>query len=303
MRAAVWLPLALAGLLAAAPRAQELPRVVKLRIGHHASFDRIVLELDAMAAVVWWEREDGELEVRIGARDLRSGRTTSVAGLRAPALRVEPQEDGVVVRADAPPGPVRVFTLTTPPRVVVDFAAPGTETFGAPTGSGEVSLTRPEPEPEPVPEPEPEPRPEPEPEPTIAMPEPEPAAPMTPVTRPAPRPPPSLPGDGPGALLLFAAGLAVLLLASGAAILVRRSRRSSGIDLASGDFGTGEAVGPETITREELESGNRVELLEKRLDDEVRARVQLEERLAGMLEEQKVLRDRLRRVKRERPGS
>ena len=123
------------------------------------------------------------------------------------------------------------------------------------------------------------------------------------IARAAPRPPPSLPGDGPGALLLFAAGLAVLLLASGAAILVRRRRRSSSIDLASGDFGTGEAVGPETITREELEGGNRVELLEKRLDDEVRARVQLEERLAGMLEEQKVLRDRLRRVKRERPGS
>ncbi len=58
---------------------------------------------------------------------------------------------------------------------------------------------------------------------------------------------------------------------------------------------------PESISPEEIAlSGDRVELLEKRLDDEVRARMQLEERLAQVSEEQKVLRDRLRRAARRR---
>ena len=41
-------------------------------------------------------------------------------------------------------------------------------------------------------------------------------------------------------------------------------------------------------------------VLEQRLDDEVRARVALEERLAQASEEMKVLRDRLNRVERKR---
>ena len=41
-------------------------------------------------------------------------------------------------------------------------------------------------------------------------------------------------------------------------------------------------------------------VLEQRLDDEVRARVALEERLAQASEEMKVLRDRLHRVERKR---
>lgn len=298
IRAAVWLPLALASLLALAAAAQERPRVVKTRIGHHQSFDRIVLELDALPPVLWQEREDGELEVRIGALDARSGRTTSFAGLRAPQLRIESDAGVVVLRANAAPGPLRVFTLVAPPRVVVDFAPAEVASFEPPAGSRAVAMT---------PEPRPEPPPELEPEPVIAQPPPPPLPeppppPPPPVVRPEPpRPPPMLPSDGPDGLLLFGSGLAVVLLASALAIFVRRSRRR--IDLGAQDFGPRDAVGPEVITAEELESANRVELLEKRLDEEVRSRVALEERLSGLLEEQKLLRDRLRRVKRKPPES
>jgi hypothetical protein len=43
-------------------------------------------------------------------------------------------------------------------------------------------------------------------------------------------------------------------------------------------------------------------MLEKRLDEEVRARLELEQRFAGANEELKVLRDRLHRLERRREG-
>ncbi len=57
---------------------------------------------------------------------------------------------------------------------------------------------------------------------------------------------------------------------------------------------------PVIITQDELRDGPRVELLDKRLDEEVRARMQLEERMQQANEEIKVLRDRLARIERRR---
>ncbi len=50
-------------------------------------------------------------------------------------------------------------------------------------------------------------------------------------------------------------------------------------------------------------SADRVDIVEKRLDEEVRARMQLEERVMHMTEENKVLRDRVHRIARRSDGS
>ena len=56
-------------------------------------------------------------------------------------------------------------------------------------------------------------------------------------------------------------------------------------------------VPPESISPEEVAtSSDRVDLLEKRIDQEVRARVTVEERITHMQEDLKVIRDRLNRV-------
>jgi hypothetical protein len=58
---------------------------------------------------------------------------------------------------------------------------------------------------------------------------------------------------------------------------------------------------PETIAPEEIYgSGNREEILEKRLDEEVRARMLVEERVTHADEEIKILRDRVGRLERRR---
>ena len=75
-----------------------------------------------------------------------------------------------------------------------------------------------------------------------------------------------------------------MLLAAGALWLVfSRSFRSS-IEPATG---LGDAL--------ELETASRLEALEKRMDEEVRSRVAMEERLLQLHEELKVMRDRLTR--------
>ncbi len=115
-----------------------------------------------------------------------------------------------------------------------------------------------------------------------------------PATRPAPGP--SLPpaargGPGPALWAALAAALLLLVVAAALALTRRRTRRARGfvaeprrdptLDILLEDLGP---------------PADRVELLEKRLDEEVRARILLQERLAQLSEEQKVLRDRLRRT-------
>jgi uncharacterized protein involved in exopolysaccharide biosynthesis len=113
----------------------------------------------------------------------------------------------------------------------------------------------------------------------------------TPTPRPEPRSPPAARG-GPGiALWLGLAAALAILLATGFVLARRRSRRARGF-LAEPSYDSTPDILPEELGP----PADRVQLLEKRLDEEVRARVLLQERLASLSEEQKVMRDRLRRA-------
>jgi hypothetical protein len=201
--------------------------------------------------------------------------------------------------------------------------------------SDSVTEAQPEPEPEPVPEPElapefvPEPEPEPErvselepgpelvpepervselglepelvpepvPEPPAELPVPE-WAPQVGRRLPEPAPEPPL-GLGSRALFLgLAAAGATGALTLLALRLLRRPSAPSGP--------VAEPVSPDTITPEELRRAGgdteaRLVALESRLDEEVRSRSRVEERLLGLHEDLKVVRDRLRRISRRDP--
>jgi hypothetical protein len=72
-----------------------------------------------------------------------------------------------------------------------------------------------------------------------------------------------------------------------------RERRSS----AGGSGGRGDVRPAETISsREILEAAERIDVLEKRIDEEVRSRMQLEERATRLQEDLKVAQDRIQRL-------
>jgi hypothetical protein len=103
-------------------------------------------------------------------------------------------------------------------------------------------------------------------------------------------------GERGRGLLILGVGLAAGFTALVALLYWQRRRTAPPAPQA-----VREEVGPETITPDELVGGPaRSEILEKRLDEEVRARMHLEERMGELLEEQKVLRDRLHRMTRRR---
>lgn len=142
----------------------------------------------------------------------------------------------------------------------------------------------------------PEIAPEPAP-PEAAAAEPEPEAEPTPQVGPAlPEPLPE-PASG-AARQVWIAALAggVALLAIGL-VLVLRSRRAPEPAAA-----VPAAVPADTITPDELDRGaeDRLVALESRLDEEVRSRSRVEERLLSLHEDLKVVRDRLHRMSRQR---
>jgi len=225
---------------------------------------------------------------------------------------------------------VRVFELSSPPRIVIDFAAEPVEGFDAPPdtrpilrGAAVISQVEPEPVVEPVPAVEPAPLIEPgpiaEPTPMVGPPptvEPMPTAEPAPVAEPAPAagippippertgpiPTPHAPG-GPMRWLPIAGTVVVAILLGTILLMTRRRRAAVTGAVPADEPPDDEMFDPETITQAEIDAGaDRVEILERRLDDEVRARVQIEDQLTSAREEQKVLRDRLRRLSRERPG-
>ncbi len=114
--------------------------------------------------------------------------------------------------------------------------------------------------------------------------------PVPPVAR---KPAFELPGGGSSAWWIAAAvGLGVL---AGTGLLLRRRRRRASFAASAALEPVSADIGPEDL----LPRGDRIELLEKRIDEEARERLHLESRLAEMSEEQKVLRDRLRRMTRQ----
>jgi hypothetical protein len=165
----------------------------------------------------------------------------------------------------------------------------------------EVEATAPEPAPAPA-EPEagaPVPAPEPE---AASEPEVAPEAAAAPEAEVAPAPVPESPTPSEGFPWPLALGslVAVAALVALALVLRRRSAppprsfRSAALLRAT-------QIGVESISTDELrDAADPTSALEQRLDDEVRARVALEERLTQAGEELKVLRDRLHRVERRR---
>lgn len=316
----------LAAALASSASAAELPRVTDLRIGNHLSFDRIVLQLDGPAETHVSET-GGRVELFVAADPFEARSTLRLAGSPVGAIEIRREEGGLLLGSEPAGQLVRVFTLVGPNRVVIDFGDPELAPFAIPEGAVPVvagpappevaEAPTPEPAPEPLPALEPEPGPPVEiledPTPPVGeatLPEPEAAPEVSELSKPEPAPPVSPPvapreaaaekprveiEGGPEAWLILL-GVAVGIAAISAAVYWRRRRAAQAAPAARPDAD----VGPETITQAELEGGPRAEVLEKRLDEEVRARMNLEEKMGALLEEQKVLRDRLHRMTRRR---
>ncbi len=323
--------------------AEESSRIVDIRVGRHAAFDRLVLELERRVELRRLPgSEPGALWFEIDARPLLPYQTLHTPYRRMGSVAVRGIPTGAQIKVESRPRRVRIFRLSGPHRIVLDFADPGVEPFLAPPGTEAVLAPAPEPEPpvreapapmppseagaepnrpasaleagaaeeaEPV-EPAPEkgvvsrvPEPDESEEPAVA---PVPAAESpaalevrsTVEAAPAPAPPPArfqLPRAA-----LWTGGIVLAVGVALSALLWhrvgRRQRQRAGpADAAPEDW----PRAPETITPEEIVgASDHVDLLGRRIDEEVRARMHLEERLSHVQQELKVMRDRLQRAKR-----
>ena len=323
--------------LGAPALAQEPARIVDIRVARHADYDRLVLELERPVELRRLPAPTaGTLVLELEARPLLPYQTVHTPYRRIGTVVVKGTAFGARIEVKSSSQRVRVFRLSDPTRVVLDFGDPGAEPFLAPPGTEAVPEPAPTPEPsepelaEPV---EAEVAPpegaepvEPEPVATVPVPEqgivapaPDPDAREVPALAPVPVPePPAAPETRstleaalepapprarfslpPGALLAGVAVLAVGLALS--ALLWLRSRAGqqqravASADSAPADW----PRAAETITLEEIAgASDQVDLMDRRIDQEVRARIHIEQRLGEMQEELKVMRDRLQRAKR-----
>jgi hypothetical protein len=296
--------LALVALAFAPVAVAARPRVVDVRLGVHAGFDRLVVQLDAPAPVERLPDEpDGTVVVFVAAAP-DGGLDASREKIGA--VRLRPRDGGIEIRVEGGPRSTRGFLLEGPFRLVLDFADPDAAlplpADAVPLPVREVPLEEPEAG-EALPpvvevsrsgaEPPARPRPEPvEPEPVEPAPEPppvEPEAAEPPPPPPAPAVQPEAAADWP-LWALIALPFAIGAGAIGAVLVRRRTGRSREPELRAPYT---EPRAPESISLAELAGADRLDLLEKRFDEQARARVQAEERLQRVQEELKVLRDRL----------
>lgn len=341
-------PLLLAVL--ALPALPALPasaaRIVDVRVGGHADFDRLVIQLDGEFRVFHQPARSGEpFVLELGAVPKQPILVLDTRLPRMGRVRIEGVSDGALVSVQPRQRRVRAFTLAEPPRVVIDFSSAEADPLPIPEGAGVVVEAiappwAPEPAPEPgtsatapaTPEP---PGLEPGPEIVAGVEPTEPAEPVAPeaVTEVAPESPseaapeiapePALPdtaraepgaeptpGVGPAlpeplpeppsgsARQVWIAALAggVALVAIGLVLVLRARRGPEPAAPAPA------AVPADTITPDELDRGaeDRLVALESRLDEEVRSRSRVEERLLSLHEDLKVVRDRLHRMSRQR---
>lgn len=306
-------------------------RIRDVRVGEHSGFERLVIELDSEVEVVWENGpEPGEESFYIAAAPKQASRVISTGLAHVGAVSVTQMKGGAHVAVEPRSRSVRAYTLTNPPRLVVDFAEPGLAKFEAPPGSHALEPAKTlgplavEPEPEAAPEPASEPAPEPAPVPTPEAapapvvetpPAPVPAPVPTPVPKAAPAPEPSVvpvtptPGAPFPYGLVLGALLALVLLIAAGVLLARRRAASAEPSVAAlfAEEDEGRESFPshadEISPAEIVPVGDHEALLEKRLDEEVRARLELEQRFASANEELKVLRDRLHRLERRREGA
>jgi hypothetical protein len=265
----------------------------------------------------------GAFAAPAGTRALEPATTIGPLVLDEPAPSAEPEPKPAPAPKPAPVKAAEPAPTTEPEPVEIVEPEPVVEP--APTPEPPLKAAEPAPTPEPAATPEPTPAPEPAPTPESAstpepaaaaepapaaksQPEPSPAAKPAP---PAPTAPPAATAESEGGGFPYGLALAALLglaLAIAAGVLLARRR-------AERDEPVGAWVPPdeddddlpatrvdEISPAEILAAGDPEAMLEKRLDEEVRARLELEQRFAGANEELKVLRDRLHRLERRREG-
>ena len=311
--------------------ADPLPSVREIRVGTHGDFDRLVIELESPAEVVRRPVRGGPwLLLEISARP-RAPRQLLQALPRMSDVVIEQVGRVMEVRVGAPAPRARVFLLEDPFRLVIDVADPSPKPFPVPDGAtsileeaeeelgagegfperAEVSRApgampgpdEPEagsvtPERAPPVDTAAERAPPPPPAPTG---EPIATRPPAPVADAAARPEPA--GEPPGLFAdpdsrrvsLFA--LAALLLAVAAVWLgmrrgASRRRRASSVRRESTEPRSAESIHPDEI----LAATDRVDLLEKRIDEEVRQRMHVQQSLGEIQEHLKVMRDRLNKL-------
>ena len=357
---------------------QSLPRIVDIRLGKHAGYDRLVIELERRANIPTVGRvSDGSFVLELEAIPLLPRQTLSTRLKRLGTVRIRRTLTGTRIRVAPRPRRIRAYLLESPPRIVVDFADPGARAFLPPLRVEALKL-RPLPAPTPAPPPEKRARPgrpkPAEPKLVATMPAPEsppraeapqmpPAAQPTippspgppdapeppgvePVSAGAPRedtlparprveaapriaPPPPAPRpvlrrkppaprpstakrdslDGLSYLgmsvatlltLLAIAGLGVALIAW---VRMNAARRRAMLTRAA-TAGLRSGSGVETIVSDDLMGvADRMDILEKRIDEEIRARMHVEEHVKQLQEEIMVLRDPLHRIGRRTEAS
>jgi hypothetical protein len=345
-------------------------RIVDIRVGRHADYDRLVIELERRVDIrKVQEASDGRFVLVLDARPLLPHQTLETPFKRMGTVVIEGVPDGTRIQIEAKPRRVRAYHLNDPARIVVDLADPGPTPFKTPRRveplteapaalpvrpapaegtakvvppppskappkpkvvqaevepktPAEAKLEKPAPPPalKPPPEAKPEravvpelaPTPKPRPRPPILP------QPKTAKTREAPQPRlPRLPRAEPELearpwfdFLRVSAvtGLSILALLVFCVALLAwyRLRRSQRRHAAAQARATALAKPRDaaTIMPEEIAgAGDRLDILDKRIDEEVRSRIHLEEHVKQLQEEIKVMNDRLHKLGRRGEGA
>jgi hypothetical protein len=304
------------------------PRIVDIRVGQHAGWDRIVVELEQLVPVHWSAGDaSDELVFEFGAQPLLNDQILATGRKRVGELRLEATRFGARLRVSARPRRARAFSLLAPPRLVIDLADPSPAAFTAPAG---VQPLRPGEGTSPFDAPPAGAAP------VEALELEEPASqllPPAPLTHPqtlssaesaesadeveeilaevirglteenadVAASEPVAVGVRPWLLsrallvpVLMGAGL--LMLAAGGLALTGIRQRRPALALAGGPEVSAEVAEAEPAVTEPSAGPDRLQLLERRLDAETGARHELEQRLAQASRELVVLRERLKRL-------
>ena len=259
-------------------------RIVGVQIGHHDRYDRVVLELTRTANIVRRpETRWQDLIVDLDAVPQERHSEIRSDSLRMGTLVIEETPGGARLSSTRRDRRLRLFRLEDPPRLVVDFADPDNMVLSAPRGAWAVPVFSPA-------------------GPELAYSSSAEAAGGAPVAdEPSPGAPTGArePAHAGSGWLRWVLGLPVatllgLLLAVGVRRGLeawRRLRASTSEDAVW--------LIPSIATREVLStSTNPTEMLARRHDEEVSARMQLEERVHQLQEEVRQLRDGLTRLAR-----
>jgi hypothetical protein len=282
-------------------------RIADVRVGQHGDYERIVVELeaDSEVAVRWVADENGADVFEIAARPLLERQRLATGRPRVGDMLLVSAESGARLSLEPRERRTRAFLLPDPPRLVIDVAAPDDAAFEAPEDVRaivRVAAAEPVPEPEPAvsvpvveaPASEPPPSPVPVAEP-VAVPAAEPAA-QAPASEQLAVVEPAAPAPAPAReSWLFSRALLVPLLAGAGVLLLA----AGGLALASAQRSRPRPALPGL---EAALVADRLDLLEKRLDEEVRARQELAEQLAQAREELGGLRNLLSRLRAQAPA-